>query len=56
LSWFDGDNITNSPMYDKDSLKCYDGIDKKGINSHSGAESNICLLLSLYMIKNKITI
>jgi hypothetical protein len=56
LDWFDGDNILNRPMYDKDSLKCYDGIDKKGINLHSGAESNICLLLSLYMIKNKITI
>jgi hypothetical protein len=56
LAWFKGQNILGKAMYDRDSLKAYDGIDKKGVNYHSGAESNICLLMSLYMIKNKNTL
>jgi len=53
LTWFEGNNVLEKSMYDKETLECYDGIDEKGINYHSGAESNICLLLSLYMINNK---
>jgi hypothetical protein len=56
LAWYQGDNILGKAMYDKSSLKAYDGIDNDGINYHSGAESNICLLLSLYLIKNKNTL
>jgi len=56
LAWYRGQNILGKAMYDTGSLKAYDGIDEKGIHYHSGAESNICLLLSLSMIKNKITL
>ena len=56
MAWFNGSNVLNAPMYNCETLEAYDGIDKKGINLHSGAESNICLLLSLYMLENKITL
>jgi hypothetical protein len=56
FAWFEGDNVLSKAMYDSGSLKAYDGIDEDGINYHSGAESNICLLLGLYMIKTKNTL
>jgi len=64
MQWFDGKNIADCPMYDKDTLKAYDGINpinadhsnEKGINHHSGAETNICFLLSRWMLKAKQTI
>ena len=56
LAWFEGKNIKLKKMYDPKSLKCFDGIDKDGINYDSGAESNICWLLSLYIMKNHLTI
>jgi hypothetical protein len=48
--WFEGDNIAHKRMYNKDDLRCYDGIDRCGVHLHSGAESNICWLLSLFFI------
>jgi hypothetical protein len=56
MSWFDGNNVAYTAMYEKETLKAYDGINATSINRHSGAESNICLLLSLHMLKNKITL
>ena len=56
MNWFEGDNIASSKMYDSNDMKCYDGINFEGINYHSGAESNICLLLSKYMVSNLVTI
>ena len=56
MDWFDGKNIKLKKMYDPKSLKCYDGIDQADINHDSGAESNICLLLSLHMLKKHLTI
>ena len=55
-AWFDGKNIKSVRMFDLESLKCYDGIDKNGLNKHSGAESNICLLLSQQMLKTHLAI
>jgi len=46
LDWFEGNNIASQKMYDMDGLKAYDGIDHQGVNLHSGAESNICMLLA----------
>lgn len=56
MAWFEGDNIKPKRLYDPKTLKCFDGIDKDGINYHSGAESNICLLLTLYAVQHKNTI
>jgi len=50
-NWFKGQNIKKEAMYDKDTLKCFDGIDESGVHYHSGAESNICWLLSLDILK-----
>lgn len=47
--WFNGSNTLNSPMYDPADNKCFDGIDPSGINHDSGAESNICWLLTLWV-------
>lgn len=64
MQWFEGKNIANTIMYDKKTLGAYDGIDpvdpnrknNKGINHHSGAETNICFLLSRWMIETEKTI
>ena len=56
MQWFEGKNVANTKMYNSNDLKCYDGINPEGVNFHSGAESNICLLLSKYMLENKTTI
>lgn len=64
MQWFEGDNIAHGIMYDKKTMKAYNGIDRighpesdaKGINYHSGAETNICFLLSLWMLKTNQTI
>lgn len=56
LAWFDGKNVKLKKMYDPKSLKCFDGINQTGINHDSGAESNICLLLSLHMLNTRLTI
>ncbi len=55
-AWFEGRNINAGRLYDPKTLKCFDGIDKEGINYHSGAESNICLLLTFYMMQHEDTI
>ncbi len=46
LEWFEGNNIVQKRMYNPANLQCFDGIDDKGINYHSGAESNICFPLT----------
>jgi hypothetical protein len=56
MSWFEGNNIKRERMYDSTTLKCFDGIDELGVHHHSGAESNICLILTLQLLKYKITI
>ena len=56
MNWFEGDNILNTKMYDPQTNKCFDGINPDGVNYHSGAESNICLLLSKYMLQTERTI
>lgn len=50
FNWFEGDNIAGEKMYDPADMRCYDGIDPGGVHRNSGAESNICLLLSKYML------
>lgn len=56
MRWFEGDNIKKERMYEFDTLKCFDGIDRDGVHYHSGAESNICLLLTLHLLDSKNTI
>jgi hypothetical protein len=53
LNWFEGDNIAKQKMYQPKNLKCYDGINRGEINRHSGAESNICLLLARAVYKSR---
>jgi hypothetical protein len=54
--WFEGNNIIRAKMYDPQDMRCFDGIGSYGINYNSGAESNICLLLSKYMLAENVTI
>lgn len=54
--WFEGDNIKNEKMYNPLTMKCYDGIDEAGVHHHSGAESNICFILSRWLLQQKTTI
>jgi hypothetical protein len=56
MRWFEGDNVANTKMYDPKDMRCFDGIDSWGVHYNSGAESNICLLLSKYILQNDITI
>ena len=57
MQWFEGKNIAHERMYDPETLKAFDGIHQanpdhhsaSGVNTHSGAESNICFLLSKYI-------
>jgi hypothetical protein len=55
-NWFEGKNIIGKKMYNPADLECYDGIDKGGVHKHSGAESNICLLLSKFVLQTKYSI
>ena len=56
MKWFEGDNVAKTQMYDPNDMRCFDGIDSIGVHYHSGAESNICLLLSKYMLAENLTI
>jgi hypothetical protein len=56
MGWFEGHNIANTRMYDPKDMRCFDGIDSIGVHYNSGAESNICLLLSKYMLAENKTI
>jgi hypothetical protein len=52
-AWFFGANDANEIMYDKNTGRCYDGINAKdSINKNSGAESTIEALLALQKIEN----
>jgi hypothetical protein len=56
MQWFEGDNVAHEKMYNPDDMRCFDGIDSNGVHHHSGAESNICFLLSKYVISEKVTV
>ena len=50
--WFFGKNVSNKPMYDQSSGRCYDGIiSDTEVNKNSGAESTIEALLALVSIE-----
>ncbi|GJM35205.1 MAG: hypothetical protein DHS20C18_42060 [Saprospiraceae bacterium] len=47
-SWFSGNNVANTVMYDASTGRVYDGIiSSQGVNKNSGAESTIECLLTL---------
>ena len=48
--WFYGNNLKNVCMIDNKGC-CYDGITITGVNENQGAESNICYLMALAVIK-----
>jgi hypothetical protein len=56
MQWFEGTNIIRAKMYDPTDMRAFDGIDSWGVHYNSGAESNICLLLSKYMTAENMTI
>lgn len=56
MGWFEGDNVAGTKMYNPKDMHAFDGIDSYGVHLHSGAESNICFLLSKYMLDNNVTI
>jgi hypothetical protein len=46
LSWFTGNNLLHSPIYDEATGGCFDGLSlQEGINQNLGAESTIAYLL-----------
>jgi len=47
FAWFQGKNIANVMMYDPQTGRCYDGINKNEVNKNSGAESTIECLLAI---------
>jgi len=48
FSWFKGNNVANTPMYNPETGRCYDGINADSdINYNSGAESTIECLLAI---------
>lgn len=49
-SWLTGNNLAGEPLYDPATGRCFDGIDQKGINRNSGAESTIEALYTLVEI------
>lgn len=56
MQWFEGENVAGEKMYNPDDMRAYDGIDPTCVHHNSGAESNICLLLSKYVLAEKITV
>lgn len=56
MEWFEGNNIAHQQMYDPKTLLAYDGIDKKRVHHDSGAETNICFLMSRLMLEKNIII
>ena len=52
-SWLFGNNVADEPMYDPATGRVYDGIDPKGVNRNSGAESTIEGLLTLLGIESE---
>jgi len=50
FGWFTGKNIAQTPMYDTETGRCFDGIiEDLSINLNSGAESTIECLLAILM-------
>ncbi len=46
FSWFTGNNLLHSPVYDDITGGCRDGLSlEEGVNQNQGAESTICYLL-----------
>ncbi len=50
-SWLTGNNISGERIYDAATGRCFDGIDRKGVNRNSGAESTIEALYTLIEIE-----
>ena len=46
FSWFLGNNILQSPLYDYDNGGCFDGLHPDRVNLNQGAESQVSYLLS----------
>lgn len=50
-SWFLGNNMANTPMYDPETGRGYDGIDRElAVNKNAGAESTIEALMALQAV------
>ncbi len=46
FSWFTGNNLLRSPIYDDTTGGCRDGLSlEEGVNQNQGAESTVCYLL-----------
>jgi len=46
FSWFTGNNLLNSPIYDETTGGCFDGLSlREGVNQNLGAESTLAYLL-----------
>lgn len=55
MAWFDGQNIADKRMFDPCDNKAFDGINATGVNTDSGAETNICFLLSRWSVATRQT-
>ena len=48
FGWYEGENLAGVQMYDPETGRCFDGINKENVNKNSGAESTIECLLALF--------
>jgi len=50
-SWLMGNNAAEEPVYNRETGRCFDGIDSSGMNLNAGAESTIEALYTLVEIQ-----
>lgn len=51
FSWFLGNNHLRQIMYNPVNGGCYDGLEKVNVNINQGAESSICYLMALLIVR-----
>jgi hypothetical protein len=49
--WLLGANRLGVQLYDPDTGRCADGLDRHGASDNAGAESTICALLALLALQ-----
>lgn len=53
VRWLLGENRLGAVLYDAESGRCADGLDRHGASDHAGAESTVCALLGLLALPHR---
>jgi len=56
VAWLLGRNRLGLALYDPETGRCADGLDRHGVSSNTGAESTICALLGLVALPRPVTL